>query len=250
MHSVESSRAPQVSCCGSKSCLTALPLALAVLLALCSCQTTQVLPEKAAADLPGGTKGTVKADASAKEIAEFLSNLEAVQVSDSERNKLNVIEAGLILRLRDQVRKEVLALHQNALTAPTYRQGFVLARDAGAVVALYPLGDDAAIISEAEDLSFRQNEVVRRLDVIRRQKYNYWAAQQVEQALESLRSKDLKEAKDRLGPVDPSLLEISVASLYSYAVGEIMAKLDRDDKASLAKTLTHASTLRRTMEDF
>ena len=225
-------------------------LALGLTCGLCSCQSTQIAGK--AVDLSSALEsaGKLASDAKAKEIADALAALEANQVTESDRGKANDLEARLLLRLRDQVKKEVLALHQGALKSPSYKEGYALAREAGAVIALYPLADDPATVSEADELSLRQNEVIRRLELIRRQRYNFWAAQQLEKSLAELREKELDSAQATLGTIDPSLLETAVSSLYSYAVNEIMDKLGKEAKASLAKTLTKSSTVRRGLEDF
>jgi hypothetical protein len=194
--------------------------------------------------------GQLPSDAKAREIAGFVAALEAVQVEDGQQGKVDALESGLLLRLREQVRREVKTLHEGALKAPSYREGYALAREAGAVIALYPLADDETTVSETDELSLRQKEVIRRLELIRRQRYNYWAAQQLEKSLAKLREKETEIAKEIFGTIDPSLLEISVSSLYSYVVNEIMEKLNKDAKASLAKALTKASTIRRGLEDF
>ena len=191
---------------------------------------------------------TVPADAKATQIADALTALENVPAND--REKVDRFQMELLARLRTQVKVEVQGLHQRALIARMYREGFSLVRQAGEIIALYPISNDSAVVAEAEDLSIRQKEVGRRVEMLRRQRYNRWAAEQLEKSLDALRSKDVATAQILLGSIDASLLEIAVSSLYSYTVTEIADKLDKDKKAQLAKALTDSSIVRRGMEDF
>lgn len=196
-------------------------------------------------------------DASAQEIANVLIKIEVIgsspQISDQDLRKIGEIEGNLLSLLRTRVKIEVSALRERALKSSTYREGYELARDAEAVLMLYPLSDSPSTIKEAEELSFRQKEVLRRLEQIRLQRYNYWAAKQAEKALKDLREKKKGGAESaiaHLRGIDPSLLESSVASLYSYSVGEIVDKFDKNEKATVAKELTNPSVTRRSLEDF
>lgn len=195
----------------------------------------------------------LKVNATAQDIADLLTAVEVVQVADKDRQKVLDIEGTLISQLRIKVKNEATLLHEKALKSASYREGYELVRHSGAVIALYPLSDAPEIIKEAEALSFRQNEVTRRLELIRRQRYNFWAAEQAEKALRELREngkEGTRNAIANLRAIEPSLLESSVASLYSYAVTEIMDKFKKDEKAVVAKDLTNPSFTRRSLEDF
>ena len=199
------------------------------------------------------TVANLNKNAAAQEIADVLTNIEAVNIPDQDRPQVAEVVVSLLARLRAKVKSEVSDLHNRALKASSFRVGYVLARNAGVALALYPLSDAAATIKEAEELSFRQNEVMRRLELIRRQRYNHWAAKQAEKALKELREKrkdSNSTAIAHLRIIEPSLLESSVASLYSYAVSEIMDKLKKDAKATAATELTNTSATRRSLEDF
>ena len=199
------------------------------------------------------TVASLNKNATAQEIADVLTNIEAVNIPDQDRPKVAEIEVNLLARLRAKVKSEASDLHNRALKASSYRDGYALARNAGVVIALYPLSDATSMIKEAEDLSFRQNEVMHRLELIRRQRYNHWAAKQAEKALKVIREKgkdSIGAAIAHLRTIEPSLLESSVASLYSYAASEIMDKLKKDAKATVAKELTNTSATRRSLEDF
>lgn len=195
----------------------------------------------------------LKRDATAQAIADMLTAISAVRVSAADRSRVYKLEEELLRRLRGKVKSEVLALHGQALRSSSYAAGYTTARKAGSVLALYPLSDAPDTIKEAEDLSMRQKDVLRSLELIRRQRYNHWAAGQAEQALKQLREngKDgRQQAIAYLCVVEPALLESSVAALYSYTVAEILDEFKKHEKASVAKELTDPSVTRRNLEDF
>lgn len=248
-----------------------LATALLLVLVISGCKTTAPLPVTSEPDTPPasapviGTEGVatyeqiqaavkkLKKDATAQEMADTLTAISAVRVPDADMNRVSQLEVGLLTHLRDRVKSEVSALHQRALKSPSYADGYSLAREAASVLALYPLSDAPEVVKEAEGLSMSQNEVLRRLELIRRQRYNHWAAWQAEQALKQLRENG-KDGRDQaialLRVIEPSLLESSVASLYSYTVTEIMDEFKKDEKATVAKRLTDPSVSRRNLEDF
>ena len=196
---------------------------------------------------------SLPAKPTAQEIAEVLSQLGGWSFSDQELERVERVEIVLAAKLRKKVNTEVTALHKLALASANYSTGHEHLREAGATLALFPLSDDPGVLKEAEALSSMQRAIVARLEVIRRQRYNHWAAGQVEEALRILRE-DAKNATDAavqsLCTIDPPLLEPAVASIYSYAIGEITDDLKAEKKTKVAKQLTTVTTRRKTLEDF
>lgn len=195
----------------------------------------------------------LKNNATAQEIANTLTTISAVRVREVDKDKVTQLEIQLLSRLRFKVKSEVQDLHQTALTSSSYSEGYTKAREAAAIVALYPLSDDSTTLKEADDLSMRQNQVLHRLELIRRQRYNYWSAGQADEALKQLREngkKGTEKAIEYLSQIEPSLLESSVASIYSYVVNELMDKCKKDEMAEVAKKLTDPSVNRRDLEGF
>lgn len=190
---------------------------------------------------------------SAQEIADVLIQLGGWSFPDDEIDRVEQVETDLATKLREQVKTEVTRLHKLALESPRYDDGREYLRQAGTTLALFPLSDDPETLTEAEALSAKQREIVVRLEMIRRQRYNHWAAGEVEEALRILRE-DAKNATDTalqfLCTIDPPLLEPAVASIYSYAIEEMIDDLKGEKKATVAKQLTVATTHRKTLEDF
>lgn len=254
-----------------RTLFTKLTTVLLMVSVLSGCKTTApqpIIPEPAntPASTPViGTEGVatyeqieaavkrLNKDATAQEIADTLTAISAVGVPGVDRSRVAQLEIKLLSRLRVKVKSEVMALHQTALKSSSYSNGYTKAREAASILALYPLSEDMKTLKDAEDLSMRQNQVLNRLELIRRQRYNHWAAGQAEQALRQLREngKDgTEKAIEYLREIEPGLLESSVASIYSYTVTELMDKFKMDKKAGVAKKLTDPSVTRRNLEWF
>ena len=193
-------------------------------------------------------------DSTAQEIADVLMLTRDIQPHQEDQKNFGEIEAKLIGQLRQKVKAEVSELHEKALKSSSYREGYRLSRNSGVVLALYPMSEDPSVMEEAEELSLRQTELIRRLELIRRQRYNYWAAQQLEKALNVLRQYQNKEGMEfavkYLRVIEPKFLEPAVSSVYSYTTNEMMKEFNGADKAKIAKMLTDTSTFRRGLEGF
>lgn len=192
----------------------------------------------------------LKETSTSQEIANTILEISDMNISDADIRKVSELEKKLLSRLRGQIKSEVLAIHQEGLKSSSYAEGYAAIREAGSILAMYPLSEDKGVIKEAEELSMRQKEALNRLNMIRRQKYNYWAAERIDQGLTEIRKSRIEQAMNYLQIIEPSLLEPSVASLYSYAVTEIMDEFSEADKSSVALKLTAPSVSRRGLESF
>lgn len=189
-------------------------------------------------------------DAAVEVIAVTLSDVSAVNVKEKDEAVREELETSLAHKLREKIKRDVKSLHKNALMADTYIKGQAKLREAGQVIGFYPLSEDTEILKEAEVLSLMQTDMIRRLDSLRRQRYNHWAATQLEDTLRDLRESGTDAAIKLFAVIEPSLLESSVASLYVYATDEITKKLPSNEKSTLAKKATSAQVDRRGLENF
>lgn len=106
----------------------------------------------------------------------------------------------------------------------------------------------------------RQTNVGARLAVLQRQRYNRWALEQIEAALNyytekknffrSGNEKLIGPLSSRLAPIDPILLEPVVLDLYSYVLSQIKSSLPTDKMLAFAKQLTAPSNQRKTLGDY
>src|SRR5262245_14195097 len=95
------------------------------------------------------------------------------------------------------------------------------------------MSEDASIVAGAKRLASKQAEVLNRIEVIRRQRYNQWAARRIELALDFYNANvsrfnpfnDNANLIDslvmNLGEVDPIILEPAVLELFDYVIDRI-----------------------------
>lgn len=189
----------------------------------------------------------------ANTLAAALLKISALDVGVKDRPAVAKIEDQVAAALRKRVEAEASELHKLALLSKNYSSGIASAREAAEIIAMYPLSEDRSAIKQAEQLAENQQNVIRRLELIRRQRYNHWAALQVDKALKSLREggkSGVSDAVRLLKPIEPQYLEISVSALYAYVIQELMEKCDTDKKGDVAVALTDPATPRKGMEEF
>jgi hypothetical protein len=225
---------------------------LAALRAAAAPQPAQALAPEQALKVVQRSEALLTQPASAREIADFLVQLDALAPGQAHLD-VHQIEARLLPRLRDQVQREAQALHQRALEALSYPNGYELARQAGEVLALYPISDAPEILKQANALSIQHQDVLHRLGLMRLERYNHWAAGQVDKALQEIRvngKKGCEAAMAYLGTIEPSLLEPSVAPPYARAIDAIQEKFDKDEAVATPLHLTDETVTRRGLEGF
>lgn len=198
----------------------------------------------------------------ATELAGALAMIDAWSFSPEEQKQSNDYKLKLASQLRSKVKAEVISLQQAALDASTARDGAKKHIEAGAVLALYPMSDDKAVVEEAKKLADQQGELAMRLEVLRRQRYNHWAAKRIEAAIDGYnKNKSYSSPKqenpklmdslvEALGEVDPAILEPVVLQLYNYVVDLTKASISETDKVDLAKRMSDPSIKRRILGDF
>jgi len=189
----------------------------------------------------------------AHDYADLLTQIESTNFAQGVRQNVDDLQSKLVLSLRELVESEVQTLHKLALDASNYGEGYCYFRDASATIALYPMTDEKGVIRQARELSEKHRKIEARLLTLRRQRYNFWAASRIQEALKALRKGGkggIEASIEYLTVIEPSQMEPSVAAIYSYAVQQLMDELKKDEKAEVAKKLSNPSTDRRTLEDF
>ncbi|MGO9530953.1 MAG: hypothetical protein ACLP3B_07205 [Syntrophobacteraceae bacterium] len=189
----------------------------------------------------------------AQDYADLLTQIENTTFAQGDRQNVDTLQSKLVVRLRDLVESEVQTLHKLALNAPNYGEAYSHFRDASATIALFPMSDEKEVIRQAEELSEKHRKVEARLLTLRRQRYNFWAASQIQEALKTLRDggkAGIETSIECLTVIEPSQMEPSVSAIYSYTVQQLMDELKKDQKAEVAKKLANPNTERRTVEDF
>ena len=167
--------------------------------------------------------------------------------------------------MRELVRVEVEFHQEAALKSPSGSEALREHSEAGQILVRYPMSEDASIIEGAKRLAYKQSEVLNRIEVIRRQRYNQWATGQIEQALvyynDNVSSNPLNGNANLIDPlvrnlreVDPANLEPAVLELYNYVIDRTKGSLSQKNNSrltlELVKRLTDPSIRRKAMGDF
>jgi hypothetical protein len=199
---------------------------------------------------------------SAQQLAATLTTIESWIVAPAEEQAFGEYKATLLPRLRAVVKKEVLACQKRALAAETGAAAAEKHAEGERLLLLYPMSDDNAVLDEVRQLSVKQAEIAARIMSIRRLRYNRWATDRIEGAINGYNENKsylnpLKENPalvaslvKNLGEVDPSLIEPAVLDLYNYVIDETKGNISLKDKLELAKRLTDPAIARKTLGDF
>ena len=183
-------------------------------------------------------------------------------VKSDQEKEMRQFKLELASQLRKQVKEEVVAVQKAALDADSGAKGARKHAEAGRILALYPMSEEKAVIEEAKQLAAQQADIAVRLEVLRRQRYNHWAAEQVGKAILNynntksgipFRTNTDKLVEDFVGnmaAVDPALLEPAVLELYNYAFDLTKAALSEQEKIDLAKKITDPTLKRKPLGDF
>jgi hypothetical protein len=169
-----------------------------------------------------------------------------------------------LAELRRLVVQGVRSLQDEALHMPDGAGALATHARAGCLLALYPITQEDAVLNEAHSLAAAQSELLRRIELARRQRYNRWAIDQIEAALDAYHSANLSvETMGRsddqqvveapvthLAEIDPAMLEPAALGLYSYAVDLVNADVSEWWRIEFAKRLTDSKVSRKTLEDF
>src|SRR5207244_3921317 len=119
----------------------------------------------------------------ARHVSDLLSRLEEWSIQPEDEKPLVELKLKVAQRLREQVKRELTSLQSQALHCATGAEGAQLHAQAGELLSLYPMFNDPVVLSEAKQLSEQQGVLAVRLETLRRQRYNEWAAQQIEKAI-------------------------------------------------------------------
>lgn len=207
-------------------------------------------------------------DAKATQLADQLTRFDQVRIGESQRTEATQMIDQLAKRLRSAVQSEMKALHTEALKAPNYAIGSKKAREASAIIALFPLSEDQKSMEEAELLAQAQGVVMTQLRIIQRKRYNQWAITELQKAQHLIDSSpypttdllDRDGKKDRwkdaqfkaaniVKLIEPSFLEPAAALLYQELLSQLGGK-DKGYRNELMKQLVDPTIPRKILDDF
>lgn len=201
-------------------------------------------------------------NASTQNIAVAIAEVDDWLIEPKSAGAVQTILAQHLKWLRDRVLYDVQQLHEVALSAKSGGEAAKAYNEAGTLVALFPMNESPAVVEEARKLTAGHRNVGLKLEVAKRVRYNRWATDQLEKAIQGYHEKSsfwspkkeneelIKSLVATLGEVDPNQLEPSILSLYNYAVELTKDSISEADKVSLAKKMTAPDIRRKLPDDF
>lgn len=199
---------------------------------------------------------------SADQIAGTLGMVDSRPIAEGAAATVRELQLEWIEKLRVHVRDEAARLHREAIAAKNGGDAAAKQAEAGRVIALYPLSEKPEVLEEAKRLSAAQMGLSARLETLRRQRYNRWAVDQIEAAVDFYNHNVsrfnpfadnvvlIDKLVQLLGPVDPAALEPVALDLYNYIIERTKGSLSELNKLQLAKRLSDPAIQRKTMGDF
>jgi len=198
----------------------------------------------------------------AENLAKALGQLDEWLVKPEEEAAFTEFKRSQLSVLRKQIEKELHDLHTQALNAPNGEEAATIDMRAGQLLSLFPMGTEPATIVLAQKLSREHANVGTRLQSIQRQRYNQWATNRIEAAIDGYNKnasyrhpidenpKLIESLVDNLKEVDPLLLEPVVLDLYNYVIDLTRKSVSENDSVNMAKRLSSADNKRKSLGDF
>ena len=196
----------------------------------------------------------------AKALAEAVATIDLWITSPEESKALQEFKGAKIAELRMLVKKEVDELCKKALSASDGTAATKHHAEASQILAYFPMDTTQTIIDEARELSTKLAQVGVKIDLLRRQRYNAWAINQISTTLDELAKsssfttsdnpKIMSQVNASLGPIDPMLLEPVVLQLYSTALEQAKSCLSTQQGIELGTRLINSSSQRKGYGDF
>lgn len=205
----------------------------------------------------------LSASSSAEEMVRIITEVDEWLIAPEEEEQARKLIDAAIEKLRARIAAEVTALAKAAITVPKGKEASVKMSEINKLLALYPLPRTEPQRKSLEDLSSFVLSTSRRVEDIRRLRYNSWSVEQVKNGMELVRlqtsglkgmrpDKDalLKTCTDHVKNLDPGFLEPAALNLYAEFLRRCDAEMDDDRKVNLARALVDPSLQRRTLSDF
>lgn len=208
------------------------------------------------------------ADAKATRLADQLTRFDQVRIEESQRTEATQLIDQLAKRLRSTVQSETKVLHAEALKEKDYATGSKKAREAGAIIALFPLSEEQKSLEEAESLAQAQGIVMTQLRVIQRKRYNHWAITELQNAQRLIdnspypttdfldrqaKKERWKDAQNKATSIvkliEPSFLEPAVEPIYKELLSQLGGK-EKEYRSELLKQIVDPFTPRTILDKF
>jgi hypothetical protein len=199
----------------------------------------------------------------AEQLARTIAEVDEWLIAPNEEKEARKQIDDAVEALRTRITSDVNDLAKKAIAAPNGRDASEKLSKINTLLALYPVPKNEAQRKSLEELSAHVLTTSRRVEDIRRLRYNTWSLEQVRNGMVKFhqqaggliwpkQDKDalLKTCTDYVRHLDPGFLEPAAMNLYAEFLRRCDAAMDDDRKVKLASALVDPSLQRRTPSDF
>jgi hypothetical protein len=217
-------------------------------------------------DLEQGLDGVDKLEINlaAERIAQVDEWLYPPDTEVKARERINIE----VNKLRGRIETNVRKLLTEAIKAKNGKAASERMAKVNSLLVLYPAPSNEAQHKKLEQLSASVLSASRRVEDIRRLRYNEWAIDYINGSLKAYRGhmkvkrpsdvfgpdRDalIRSSISWLGPIDPSFLEPAVMDLYNYVYGLTRDAMGNDDerRIKLTQGFANPNQQRKTPVDF
>jgi hypothetical protein len=166
----------------------------------------------------------------------------------------------LVSSLQDKLKADIQRHLSTAIQAASGKEASASISKAGVLFGLFPQPSTEIEKRQVEMLSDEVSAAARRVDEIRRLRYNEWASSQIQLAFTGYHSKKQSFGDDdddlirafvaNLGEVDTSYLEPAVSGIYQQILSLTTDAVAESKKVELAQKLSSPASKRKTPLDF
>lgn len=175
---------------------------------------------------------------------------------DDAKRKIEKLVAELRAKINPAIKKDLDA----ALNAESGKTAAAQLSHAGLLFGLYPQPTSDQHQKEVEALSEQVSITARRVDELRRLRYNQWVSGQVQKAFDGYYASKktfgddddalIQSFVDTLGAVDAGQLEPAVSGIYQQVLTLTTEAVAEPKRVDLAKKLSATTIQRKTPLDF
>lgn len=193
-------------------------------------------------------------------LARAIAEIDEWLFAPEEEKQADQLIEKLVADLRGQIEKEVAAFSKAAVDASNGKLATDNLSKINLILALYPA-------PKTDDQRARLDQIVasirsasRRVEDIRRLRYNTWAISQMESGLwayymikKIIRTDEdalIKACINSMKTIDPAYLDPAALDIYNYVLGLARNAVGEKFRIALAKGLADPATQRRTPMDF
>lgn len=198
--------------------------------------------------------------ASIEEVAPVIAEMDQwIYSADEEAEAVKLLDK-LTDTLRRLIEQRVNTLLSEALAAENGQEATQVMSRVNDLLSLYPVPITSEYKSRLDQLTRQILEAARRVDEIRRLRYNAWAIGEIDKGLSAYHNnKGLIFTDDAvlvewchrfLKEIDPAYLEPVALDLYNYAIGLTANKINDQYRVKLAEGFADIGTPRRSPADF